>query len=116
MRQRRIRKNPIIGRVPLRSPRSKLVAQYKEPLARLRQLGIDPLPGVPLDRIRDIADIPPEKRRSIVRLYENYDYLFSRPHVVADFSLPEAKIRREYGDWKERVVQTLKHDGYTAAV
>lgn len=96
-----------------RKPRAALIVNYKEPLARLRKLGIDPMPGVSLDRIKSVAQIPKQKRAAITRLYSNYDYLFSRPHIVADFSLPEETLRRKFSTWKVKIAATLKRDGYS---
>lgn len=108
------KRNPIGRKRPApRKPRTALIANYKEPIARLRSLGIDPLPGVPLTAIKSVKQIPESTRKNITKLYSRYDYLFSRPHIVADFSLPESKVREEYQAWKDSTVRQLAREGFS---
>ncbi len=61
---------------------------YRQKLRDLRKLGIDPMKGVALSKIRTLADVPPNKAMSITRTYEVYGDLFRLPHIVVPFKVP----------------------------
>jgi hypothetical protein len=111
----RFRKNPSYGgtKPPKKRAVSRVVSDYKEPLRRLRSIGINLYPEVSLASIRTPDDLTPRQRKFITRTYSNYDYLFSRPHVVADFSLPERKIVDEYSAWEKDVALSLRKEKFT---
>lgn len=113
-----VKKNPTYGGVKKsrtkRAP-SRLISDYVEPLRRLRSIGINLYPELALDRIKSVNDLTEKQRKGITRYYSNYDYLFSRPHVIADFSLPETRVRNEFQTWKREVAAALKKDGFSQA-
>lgn len=110
-----IRANPLGGTRPVSKKRpGKFAFEYLEPLKRLRSLGIDPVKGKPLSAIKSVNDLTDGQRRAILGTYSYYEYLFSHPHIVADFSLPEEKIRDRYQQWTGDVSTKLKKDGFTA--
>lgn len=111
----RIRSNPTYGgtKPPRKRAVSRVVSDYKEPLRRLRSIGINLYPEIALRDIRRPEDLTEKQRKTITRYYANYDYLFSRPHIVADFSLPEGKVRDEYKAWERDVALSLGRDGFT---